>query len=135
MKRKEDSAQKQTVLETENREAISKDKELKDARVFLLEDGKLKAFTPENYTQSVLYEVVESYSVECRLVRPEDPGNLVFEGKKPSKKTVPIVVSKDGDCLLLESWEQLESSPEKLNGAIEVIGAAPVKQAFVLKRK
>jgi hypothetical protein len=136
MKRKEDSTRKQPVLETEHQETTTTATgDGKDPRVFLLEEGKLKAFSPEDYTASTLYEVVESYSVECRLVRPEDPGTLVFEGKKPSKKTVPIVVSKDGDYNLLDSWEQLESSPEKLTGALEVIGVSPVKQAFVLRRK
>ena len=105
-----------------------------EQRVFLLEDGKLKPFTREDYTASTLYQVVESYVVECRLVRPEDPGNLIFEGKKPSRKTVPIVVTKDGTHRLLESWESLESQPEQLSDAAEVIGAAPVKQVFVLRR-
>jgi hypothetical protein len=136
MKRKEESVRKQPVHETEHSETPAEAKSnVKDTRIFLLEDGKLKAFSPEDYTASTLYEVVESYSVECRLVRPEDPGTLVFEGKKPSKKTVPIIVSKDGDCILLESWERLESSPEQLTDALEVIGASPVKQAFVLRRK
>jgi hypothetical protein len=79
--------------------------------------------------------MAESFSVECRLVRPEDPGNLLFEGKKPSKKTIPIVITKSGETKLLESWESLESDPEHLIHASEVIGATPVKQVFVLKRK
>jgi len=103
--------------------------------LFLLDNGELKPFKAEDYTTSTLYQRLESYSVECKLVRPEDPGNLLYEGRKPSKKTIPIVVTKSDGCLLLESWEQLESNPEQLADAAEVIGAAPVKQVFVLKRK
>jgi len=104
-------------------------------RIFLLEDGKLKPFAPEEYTTSTLYRVIESFSVECRLVRPEDPNTMVFEGKKPSKKTVPIVITRNGDSILLGSWEELESRPADLSDAVEVIGAAPAKQVFVLKKK
>ena len=78
---------------------------------------------------------MDSFSVECRLVRPEEPGSMVFEGKKPSRKTVPILVKKDGECVLLNSWDELESEPSKLADAHEVLGALPVKQVFVLKRK
>jgi hypothetical protein len=73
--------------------------------------------------------------VECRLVRPEETANLVFEGKKPSKKTIPIIVTKNGDTLLLDSWESLESNPEQLAEAVEVMGASPARQVFVLRRK
>ncbi|MEM5789447.1 MAG: hypothetical protein AAGU11_19210 [Syntrophobacteraceae bacterium] len=103
--------------------------------VFLLEEGKIKVFSAEEYTASTLYQAVESFSVECRLVRPEEPGNMVFEGKKPSKKTVPILVKKDGECVILASWEELESQPSQLADAVDVVGAMPVKQVFVLKRK
>ncbi len=103
--------------------------------VFLMEDGKLRPFSLEEYTTAILYEVVDSFSVECRLVRPEDPGNLLFEGKKPSRKTVPIFIKKSGDCVLLDSWETIESSPGQLADVKEVIGAIPIRQAFVLKRK
>lgn len=103
--------------------------------VFLLENGKLKPFRTEDYTASILYQRIESFSVECKLVRPEEPAALLYEGKKPSKKTVPIIVTKNDDCLLLESWEDLESKPEQLSDANEVIGAVPVKQVFVLKRR
>lgn len=102
---------------------------------FLIEDGKLTPFSPEDYTRSTVYQTAESYAVECRLVRPEEPGNLIFEGKKPSKKTIPAVIMKSGECLLLGSWEELESKPEHLAEAREVIGVEPVKQIFVLKRK
>jgi hypothetical protein len=118
--------------------ALEKSKDgggVEEQRVLLMEDGKLKPFSPDDYTASTLYQVVESFSVECRLVRPEDPGNLVFEGKRPTKKTQPIIVTKGGDSLLLESWESLESNPEQLSDAAEVIGALPVKQVFVLRRK
>lgn len=103
--------------------------------IFLLQNGKIRPFIAQDYTASVLYQVVESFAVECRLVRPEEPASLLFEGKRPSKKTVPIIVSKGGESILLDSWEDLESRPEQLADATEVIGATPVKQVFVLRRK
>ena len=103
--------------------------------IFLMEDGKLKPFNRDDYTTSILYEVVEAYTVECRLVRPEDPGTVVYEGRKPSRKTVPICIRKNGECELLSSWEDLETRPELLSDACEVVGATPLKQAFVLRRK
>jgi hypothetical protein len=106
-----------------------------ERKVFLLEDGKLLPFAASDYSQALLYEVTESFSVECRLVRPEDPENLIYEGKKPSKKTVPVIVAKGGDYRLMGSWDELEAHPEHLVEAVEVIGAVPVKQVFVLKRK
>ncbi len=106
-----------------------------DSSVFLLEGGQIKPFIQNQYTASTLYQAVESFSVECRLVRPEEPGNMVFDGKKPSKKTVPILVKKSGECIILNSWEQLESEPAQLAEARDVVGAMPVKQVFVLKRK
>jgi hypothetical protein len=106
-----------------------------ERKIFLLEDGKLLPFAASDYSQSLLYEVTESFSVECRLVRPEDPDNLIYEGKKPSKKTVPVIIAKGGDYRLMGSWDELEAHPEHLVEAVEVIGAVPVKQVFVLKRK
>ncbi len=106
-----------------------------ERKIFLLEDGKLLPFAASEYSQSLLYEVTESFSVECRLVRPEDPGNLIYEGKKPSRKTVPVIVARGGDYRLMGSWDELEAHPEHLVDADEVIGAVPVKQVFVLKRK
>lgn len=103
--------------------------------VFLLENGRIQPFSADKYTASTLYQATDSFSVECRLVRPEEPGSMVFEGKKPSKKTVPIIVKKDGECELLNSWDELESEPSRLAGAREVVGAMPVKQVFVLKRQ
>jgi len=103
--------------------------------VFLLDNGRIEPFSADAYTASTLYQAVDSFSVECRLVRPEEPGNMVFEGKRPSRKTVPILVDKDGGCELLNSWEELESEPSRLVNAHEVLGALPVKQVFVLKRK
>jgi len=103
--------------------------------VFLLENGRIQPFSADEYTASTLYQAVDSFSVECRLVRPEEPGSMVFEGKKPSKKTVPILVKKDGECELLNSWDELESEPSRLSNAREVVGAMPVKQVFVLKRQ
>lgn len=104
-------------------------------RIFLLEDGRLKPFSMSEYTRSILYDVVESFSVECRLVKPEDSDQPIYEGKKPSRKTVPILVLRSGETVLMPSWEELEAHPEKLADVDEVIGASPVKQVFVLKRK
>ncbi|MBP8645712.1 MAG: hypothetical protein KBH99_06290 [Syntrophobacteraceae bacterium] len=104
-------------------------------KVYLVEDGRLKPFSRDDYTQTSLYQVVESFTVESKLVRPEESGNLVYEGKKPSRKTVPLVIGKSGECVLLESWEALESHPEVLANAVEVFGANPVRQVFVLRRK
>jgi hypothetical protein len=104
-------------------------------RVFLLENGRLKPFPMDDYTRSTLYEMVESFSVECRLVKPEESDQPIYEGKKPSKKTVPILVDKKGEYILMTSWEELEAHPEKLAEVSEVIGVSPVKQVFVLKRK
>jgi hypothetical protein len=103
--------------------------------IFLLEDGKIQPFSAEKYTASMLYQALDSFSVECRLVRPDEPGSMVFEGKKPSKRTVPILVKKDGECELLNSWEELESEPSRLANAREVVGAIAVKQVFVLRRQ
>jgi len=103
--------------------------------VFLMEDGQIKPFSAEEYTTSTLYQAVETFSVECRLVRPEEPGNMVFEGKKPSKRTVPILVKKSGECQIMDSWEELESRPAELAEVSDIVGAMPVKQIFVLKRK
>lgn len=103
--------------------------------IFLLENGRIEPFSPEAYTSSILYDAVDSFSVECKLVRPEESGNMVFEGKRPSRKTVPILVRKNGECMLLNSWEELEADPSRLAETHEVLGALPVKQVFVLKRK
>jgi len=82
--------------------------------VFLLDNGRIEPFSSDAYTASTLYQGVDSFSVECRLVRPEEPANMVFEGKRPSKKTVPILVGKGGECVLLDSWDELESEPSRL---------------------
>jgi hypothetical protein len=106
-----------------------------DGRVFLLEEGKLKPFSPEDYTTSILYQVIDSFRVESKLVRPEEPGNLVFEGRKPSKRTVPVMIAKQGEVTLFPSWEELEADPTPLAEAAEVMGVVPVRQIFVLKRR
>ena len=106
-----------------------------DGRVFLLEEGQLKPFLAEEFTTSTLYQVMDSFQVESKLVRPEEPGNLVFEGKKPSKRTVPVMIAQDGNATLFASWEALESDPSPLSGSREVVGVVPVRQIFVLKRK
>jgi hypothetical protein len=140
MKRKEKTAAKELPAELED--ASNSDQKgpeegpakAREGDLFLLENGKLQPFSTDNYTESILYQMVESYSVECKLVRPEDPANLIYDGKRPSKKTLPIVLTKSGESLLLESWEALEAKPEQLANADEVIGAMPVKQVFVLKK-
>ena len=119
--------QKEQALETEEQKT--------DNGVFILDNGRIEPVSADSYTASTLYRTVESFSVECRLVKPEEPGSMLFEGKKPSKKTVPILVGRDGECVLLNSWEELESEPSRLSNAHEVLGALPVKQVFVLKRK
>jgi hypothetical protein len=106
-----------------------------DGRVFLLEEGKLKPFSPDDYTTSTLYQVIDSFRVESKLVRPEEPGNLVFEGKKPSKKTVPVMIARQGEVTLFPSWDELEADPTPLADAAEVMGVVAVRQIFVLKRK
>jgi hypothetical protein len=103
--------------------------------VYVMDEGKLTPFAPEDYTVSNLYQVLDSFSVECKLVRPEDPSNIVFEGKKPSRKTVPVLVTKEGESLVLDSWEALDARPELLATAVEVMGVTPVKKVFVLRRK
>lgn len=110
-------------------------KENDGSGVFLLEDGRIKPFSSDEFTSTTLYQAVETFSVECRLVRPEEPGNMVIEGRKPSKKSVPILVKKNGECVLLNSWEELESQPFQLADTKDVVGVMPVKQVFVLKRK
>lgn len=119
---------------TPQQAAVTGEKE-SERKIFLLEDGALLPFEASHYSRSLLYEVTEAFSVECRLVRPEDPESLIYEGKKPSKKTVPIVVARNGEYRLMSSWDELEAHPEHLVEAAEVIGAVPAKQVFVLKRK
>jgi len=139
MKRKDNAEAMQNQLsffEGNAKEETMETAEREDGNnVFLLENGRIEPFSSTDYTASTLYQAVDSFSVECRLVRPEEPGSMIFEGKKPSRKTVPILVKKDGECVLLNSWDELESEPSKLSNAHEVLGALPVKQVFVLKRK
>ena len=139
MKRKDNAEAIQSQLSflerTGKEETMEKAENENGNNVFLLENGRIAPFSSDEYTASTLYQAVDSFSVECRLVRPEEPGSMVFEGKKPSRKTVPIVVNKDGECVLLNSWDELESEPSRLANAQEVLGALPVKQVFVLKRK
>jgi len=106
-----------------------------DGRVFLLDEGKLKPFLREEYTTSTLFQVMDSFLVESRLVRPEEPGNVVFEGKKPSRKTQPVMIGKTGEATLFASWDELEADPRPLSEASEVIGGVPGRQIFVLRRR
>ncbi len=139
MKRKENSEVVQNQLsffeKDGNKENMETAEHENGNNVFLLEDGRIKPFSSDEYTPSTLYQAVDSFGVECKLVKPDEPGNMVFEGKKPSRKTVPILIKKDGECVLLNSWEDLESNPSQLAEARDVVGAMPVKQVFVLRRK
>ncbi len=119
----------------EKEQAVETPEQKNGNNVFLLDNGRIEPFSSDAYTASTLYQAVDSFSVECRLVRPEEPGNMVFEGKRPSRKTVPILVSRGGECVLLDSWDELESEPSRLANVDEVVGVLPVKQVFVLKRK
>ncbi len=109
--------------------------EIMPNQVFILEEGHLKPFPRDEYTVSTLYEMAEVYDVECRLVKPDDPGAIIYEGRKPSKKTLPVIVKKAGDTVFLDSWNALEADPTHLADAREVMGVIPMKQVFVLKRK
>lgn len=137
MKRKENSESQQLSFFEKNqkKDDMESTGQNGDGSVFLLEDGRIKIFSPDEYTSSTLYQAMESFGVECKLVRPEEPANMMFEGKKPSRKTVPILVKKSGECVILGSWEDLESQPAQLAEVQDVVGALPVKQVFVLKRK
>jgi hypothetical protein len=141
MKRKESAAAEKTrdnprVIEMEDAlQGNDAQAERETPGVFLLEDGRLTPFSMTEYTRSILYDVVESFSVECRLVKPEESDQPIYEGRKPSKRTVPILVTGRGEYVLMNSWEELETHPEKLADVKEVIGVSPVKQVFVLKRK
>lgn len=107
-----------------------------DNEFFLIgDDGKLQPFSPEDYTPATIFQAVETFAVERKFVKPEDPGNIAYEGKKPSRKTMPIVITREGEHIALDSWEALEANPEQLANASEVIGAATVKQVFVLRKK
>jgi hypothetical protein len=103
--------------------------------LFYIEDGKLQQFSSEDYTPSTIFQVMELFVVDRKLVRPEDPDSIIYDGKKPSKKTIPVIVTKKGNHVVLNSWDELETNPEQLADATEVIGATPVKQVFVLKKK
>ncbi|MEJ5366108.1 MAG: hypothetical protein WHS86_13480 [Desulfosoma sp.] len=103
------------------------------ARFFLVEDGTLRDLNPDEYSPATVYEALGSYGVERRFVKPEEKGDLVFEGKKPPKQTVPVLVLKNGTAAVLSSWDELISNPERLSEAKEVRVARAVKQVFVLK--
>ena len=106
-----------------------------ETRIFLMEDGELKPFSPNDFTTSILYHEEESYTIERKLVRPGASKNVVFSGKRPSRNTTPIIVTKDGNYILLESWQELDANPQQLLNAKEVIGASAVRQVFVLTKK
>ena len=45
------------------------------------------------------------------------------------------MVARNGEVMLFASWDELEANPTPLAEAAEVMGAVPVRQVFVLKRK
>lgn len=102
---------------------------------FIHEDGKLKPFSPEDYCSSLVYQAVEAFTVERRFVRPEEKQDVLYEGKRPNKKTVPVLVMRNGAQAVLSTWQDLEANPEHLAEVKEVISVKPVKQVFLLKRQ
>ncbi|MGC9195944.1 MAG: hypothetical protein ACP5IL_10880 [Syntrophobacteraceae bacterium] len=125
-----------SFLEKEQEEQVAEPEEEKsDSDVFILENGRIEPISSDSYASSTMYRTVDSFSIDCRLVKPEEPGSMVYEGRKPSKKTIPILIGREGDCEILNSWEELESDPSRLANVREVLGVLPVKQVFVLKRK
>lgn len=125
-----------SFLEKEQTEQVAEPEEEKDdSGVFILENGRIEPISSDSYASSTMYRTVDSFSIDCRLVKPEEPGSMVYEGRKPSKKTIPILVGRDEKCEILDSWEVLESDPSRLANVREVLGVLPVKQVFVLKRK
>ncbi len=109
--------------------------EKKEGRIFLADNGELKPFSADSFTTSILYHEEETYTIERKLVKPGASKNVVFSGKRPSKNTTPIIVTKDGNFILVDSWQDLDANPEQLLNAREVIGASAVKQVFVLTKK
>lgn len=102
-------------------------------RFFVVENGTVRDLPPEEYCRIPVYETVGCYVVERRFVKPEEKADLVFEGKKPPKQTIPVLVSHNGSAVVLDSWEDLEAHPERLTDVKEVKIARVVKQVFVLK--
>lgn len=103
------------------------------SRYFIVENGTVRDLEPEEYSRTLVYETVGSYSVERRFVKPEEKAEIVYEGKRPPKQTVPVLVSHNGTATVLSSWHDLESHPEILAEVKEVRPARAVKQVFVLK--
>ncbi len=103
------------------------------SRYFIVENGTVRDLEPEEYSRTPVYETVGSYSVERRFVKPEEKVEIVYEGKRPPKQTVPVLVSHNGTATVLSSWNDLESHPESLAEVKEVRVARAVKQVFVLK--
>lgn len=102
---------------------------------FIHEDGVLKPFSPKDYSASVVYQAVEAFAVERRFVRPEEKQDVLYEGKRPTKKTVPVLIMKNGAEAILSTWQDLEANPGHLAEVREVISVKPVKQVFILKRQ
>ncbi len=103
------------------------------SRFFIVENGTVRDLEPQEYSRAPVYETLGSYAVERRFVKPEEKVDIVYEGKKPPKQTVPVLVSNNGTATVLESWKDLESHPESLMEVKEVRVARAVKQVFVLK--
>ncbi|MGQ9796943.1 hypothetical protein [Desulfosoma sp.] len=103
------------------------------SRFFIVDNGTVRDLEPQEYSRAPLYETLGSYSVERRFVKPEDKADILYEGKKPPKQTVPVLISHNGHATVLASWSDLESNPESLMNVSEVRVARAVKQVFVLK--
>lgn len=103
------------------------------SRFFIVDNGAVRDLEPQEFSRAPVYETVGSYAVERRFVKPEDKADIVYEGKKPPKQTVPVLVAHDGTATVLASWSDLESNPESLMDVKEVRVARAVKQVFVLK--
>ncbi len=106
-----------------------------EERLFFIEEGRLRDISSDHYASSVVYRMEECFVVERRFVKPGDSGDIVYEGKKPSRKTtVPVLALQNGEHVVLSSWDELDQQPERLADVREVIGASPVKQVFILRK-
>ncbi|HDM77447.1 MAG TPA: hypothetical protein ENG51_13420, partial [Deltaproteobacteria bacterium] len=87
MKRKSTKKETVSVLdfgrEEKDQQQAKKGELAEETRIFLMEDGELKPFYPNDFTTSILYHEEEAYTVERKLVRPGASKNVVFSGKRP----------------------------------------------------
>ena len=91
MKRKSTKKETVSVLDfgsqEKDQQQAKKGETPEETRIFLMEDGELKPFSPNDFTTSILYHEEESYTIERKLVRPGASKNVVFSGKRPSRNT------------------------------------------------